>query len=359
MATEAAAYVRLACVQRLFRDAAVIVAATVAAFAAEAVGSGLDRPAVLARQPEHAVMIAGAAAGSRLVAIGERGLIVHSDDGGRSWRQSPTPVSVTLTAVRFADERHGFAIGHGATVLTTEDGGETWARRLDGRRAAAQLLADAQARNDRAAIQAAERLVADGPDKPLLDVMLAGRGRALVIGAYGLALATEDDGRTWQSWAERLDNPKGLHLYAVRQRGQRIVIVGEQGLVLKSEDGGRSFQRLATPYQGSWFTAELPSADEIVLAGLRGNVWRSLDGGANWSQQRLPIPASIVASQQQPDGTLLLVSQAGFILARRGDAFVPLNREPLPPLNGLVSTPGGALFALSIQGVLQVHGKQP
>jgi photosystem II stability/assembly factor-like uncharacterized protein len=157
--------------------------------------------------------------------------------------------------------------------------------------------------------------------------------------------------------AARLDNPKGLHLYAVRQRGNRIVMAGEQGLVLKSEDGGQSFQALETPYKGSFFTAELPDDREIVLAGLRGNVWRSTDGGQGWQNLPSPMPVSLVASQIAPDGTLLLASQAGFVLARRGDSLVPLNREPLPPLNSLAVGPDGAVLALSIQGVMPVVAK--
>ncbi|PTT83132.1 hypothetical protein DBR42_16220 [Pelomonas sp. HMWF004] len=154
-----------------------------------------------------------------------------------------------------------------------------------------------------------------------------------------------------------MDNPKGLHLNAVRQRGSRIVIAGEQGLVLKSEDGGRSFQRLSTPYAGSFFTLELPDEHEIVLAGLRGNVWRSTDGGREWSALAVPMPVSVVASQLGADGTLLLANQAGFVLARRNDTLVPLQREPLPPLTGLAVGPGGALLALSIQGVLPLDLK--
>jgi photosystem II stability/assembly factor-like uncharacterized protein len=280
-------------------------------------------------------------------------MVLRSEDGAH-WQQVATPVSVSLIAVRFADERHGMAVGHGGTVLTSDDGGRSWTRRLDGRRIAELLLAEAKARGDAVALKAAEQLRADGPDKPLLDVLVLGPGRALVVGAYGLAFATEDGGASWTSWAARLDNPKGLHLYAARQRGSRIVIAGEQGLVLKSDDAGRSFQRLATPYQGSFFTLELPQEHEIVLAGLRGNAWRSADDGRDWSALAVPMPVSIVASLLGPDGTLLLANQAGFVLALRGDAFVPVHREPMPPLTGLAAGPGGALLALSIQGVMPV-----
>jgi photosystem II stability/assembly factor-like uncharacterized protein len=338
--------------RRLVSCAALLAAAC--ACAAQPVGAALDRPAQQVRAPERAVLLAAAQAGAAWVAVGERGLVLRSVDHGARWQQVSTPVSVTLTALRFADERHGAAVGHGGSVLVTQDGGLHWERRLDGRRIPELLLADAKARNDAAALRAAEHLRSDGPDKPLLDLLLTGPGRALVVGAYGLALATDDGGQTWTSWAPRLDNPKGLHLYAVRQRGERIVIAGEQGLVLKSDDGGRSFQRLTTPYQGSFFTLELPDEREIVLAGLRGNVWRSIDGGRDWSRLALPMPVSVVASQLGPDGTLLLANQAGFVFARRGEAFVPLQREPLPSLTGLAAGRDGSLLALSVQGVMPV-----
>lgn len=328
---------------------------------AGAVGAALDRPAQKVRSPERAVLLGAAQAGARQgapwFAVGERGLVLRSEDGGARWQQVPAPVSVTLTAVRFADERHGFAVGHGGTVLVSEDGGRRWERRLDGRQIASLLVADAQAREDAAALRAAKQLVADGPDKPLLDLLVRGPGRVLVVGAYGLALASDDGGRTWGSWADRLPNPQGLHLYAVRQRGNRIVIAGEQGLVLKSEDAGRTFHAVSTPYKGSFFTLELAGDGEIVLAGLRGNVWRSRDSGLAWQALSLPGPVSVVASQMATDGTLLLASQAGFVFARRGEAFVPLHPEPLPPLTGLFAASGGALLALSVQGLTLIPAK--
>jgi len=325
--------------------------------AAESIGAALDRPAVAVRAPERAVLLAATQVGAQWVAVGERGLVLRSDDGASRWQQVSVPTSVTLTAVRFADERNGIAVGHGGTALVTTDGGQRWERSLDGGRIAALMLADAKARHDAAGQKVAEQLLADGPDKPLLDILPLGPDRALVIGAYGLALATDNGGKTWTSWAARLDNPKGLHLYAVRQRGSRIVIAGEQGLVLKSDDAGQSFQRVNTPYKGSFFTLELTGEQEIVLAGLRGNVWRTRDGGREWQALPLPVPVSVIASQLASDGTLLLANQAGFVFAQRGDAFAPINRDPLPALTGLAAGRNGALLALSFQGAMPLSSK--
>ena len=336
---------------------AVLATLASAAFGQSAVGPALDRPALAVKTPERAVLMAAAQAGGAWIAVGERGIVLRSQDGGEHWRQIASPVSVTLTAVRFADARHGFAVGHGGTVLITGDGGRSWVRRLDGRQLANLLLAQAQARQDAAAIKAAQQLLADGADKPLLDVLVFGPGRALVVGAYGLALATDDNGQTWTSRSDRLDNPKALHLYAARQRGKRIVLAGEQGLALASDDGGQTFRRLTVPYQGSFFTLELPSEHEIVLAGLRGQVWQSPDGGQTWQALALPMPVSVVASQLASDGTLLLANQAGFVLARRGGVAVPLQPNPLPPLTGLAAGSDGRLLALSVQGVMPISFK--
>ena len=61
----------------------------------------------------------------QLVAVGERGHILLSNDA-ITWRQANVPVRTTLTAVYFVDESHGWAVGHDATILFSQDGGENW-----------------------------------------------------------------------------------------------------------------------------------------------------------------------------------------------------------------------------------------
>src|SRR5213593_949007 len=84
-------------------------AATQAAPVAEA----LDRPALPVAMAAKSMLLGAAQAGERLVAVGERGIVVLSEDAGRTWRQARVPVSVTLTAVRFVDAKQGFVVGHG------------------------------------------------------------------------------------------------------------------------------------------------------------------------------------------------------------------------------------------------------
>ncbi|WP_418316113.1 WD40/YVTN/BNR-like repeat-containing protein [Piscinibacter sakaiensis] len=335
---------------------AVAVAALAAPTAATAapVGDALDRPAVQAAHPERAVLQAAAQAGQRIVAVGERGIVLLSDDGAAKWRQVPVPTSVTLTAVRFVDDKHGWAVGHGGVILASTDGGASWTRQLDGKTAADLMLKAAQASGDPAAVKEAEWLVSAGADKPFLDLHFFDARHGIVVGAYNLAFETRDGGQTWNAIAQRLDNPRGLHLYAVRTRGDKVLIVGEQGVVRLSTDGGQTFQKLDTGYPGSFFSAEWLDDKGMLLAGLRGQLWRSNDLGASWTQVPSPAPASFTASARGPDQSLWLSNQAGRIFAWRDGSLQALPGEPLPPIGGMLPLPDKRLLALTLRGAVVV-----
>jgi len=322
-----------------------------ASLASAEVGEPAQRNALMTNQAGQAVLLGAAVTASkRLVVVGERGMVLLSDDGGAHWRQGIVPVSVTLTAVRFSGEL-GVAVGHGGVVLTSSDGGEHWVLRLDGRRAAQLALQAAKAGDNTVLAESAQQLVDEGPDKPFLDVAINQEGRLLVVGAYGMIFASPDLGQNWSSWMGRLDNPDGLHLYAIRQRGNDLLVAGERGLVLRSVDSGATFARLETPYKGSLFTAELPGDHDIVVAGLKGSLLRSEDGGASWQRLTASDASSFTGSTLDADGGLYLVTQAGHVLGLQHDSLVQLSQQALPSLNGIVPVSGASVALLSSRGV--------
>lgn len=349
---------RRACLHALTGLAAGALSSLALPAQATALADALALPARAARRPAHSVQLALASAGPRLVAVGERGVILLSDDAGQAWRQAKSvPVSVTLTAVHFVSAKVGFAAGHSGVLLQSQDGGETWARRLQGQEAATLVLQAAQALpasdTQPRALAAAQRLADDGPDKPWLALHFSDAQHGLLLGAYNLALQTADGGATWQALSPRLDNPQSLHLYAAASQGPAWLLAGEQGLLLQSRDGGASFERLASPYKGSFFTAQPLPDGEWLVAGLRGNVWRSSQAGRTWTQlQGLP-PVNITVSARLADGRVALVNQAGmgFVTDTRGQALQPLPLPPGPPLADLLALPDGALVSAGFAGV--------
>ncbi|MGO2512325.1 WD40/YVTN/BNR-like repeat-containing protein [Marinomonas polaris] len=319
-----------------------------------AVADAIDRPAIESSLGAHSVLLSVTSVGDHFVAVGERGLILRSADDGKSWRQLPSPVSVTLTGVSFFDDENGYAIGHGGIVLRTTNGGNDWKVQLNGHQLAEKLLQQAEESKDEELIRQAKLLIADGSDKPFLDLLVLGRDHLVVVGAYGFAFESIDGGQTWVSWMDRIDNPFGLHLYSIRKQGERILVAGEQGFVALSMDDGQSFETIETPYEGSFFTAQLLGQDEIVLAGLRGNTLLSDDNGLHWKDIKNPISSSIMASFVHSDGQVIMANQAGTLLGLRENRLVPLTRKRLPPLTNMLEKANGSVLALSINGPVSI-----
>lgn len=333
------------------------------------VADPLDRPAMISRQALHSVLLAVARADRRLVAVGERGVVLLSDDGGKSWRQAAgVPVAVTLTAVQFISAKEGWAVGHSGVVLHTVDAGETWTRQFDGRQAAqmavdalqARLQAHSGAPTDAALLGRIDQIRADGADKPFLDLYFRADGHGLLVGGYGLIFHTSDGGKTWAPWMDRIDNPKGLHLNAIRAVGDAIYIAGERGLVQRSDDGGQHFVTLRTPYEGSFFTIAAAPGGGVVLGGLRGNCYVSRDGGKTWNTLAVPAPVTLLASLQRVDGSLLLLNQAGQVFSSHdGIAATPLALPALSSPTALIETASRELVATGFRGAVTLSAPVP
>lgn len=317
----------------------------------------LDQPAMQSAKASHAVLLAVARAGERLVAVGERGIVLLSDDSGTTWRQAQVPVSVSLTAVQFVSAQQGWAVGHMGVVLRSTDGGETWSKQLDGNAAAQLALVSARQDGDAKRLSDAERLVADGPDKPFLDLYFSDPRNGYVVGAYGLILRTEDGGESWRPWMQQVDNPEDLNLYGIRAAGNALFMVGERGLLLRSNDNGRSFQALESPYAGSFFGVQGNARGELVAFGLRGNVFWSGDQGASWRPLQTGLEVALSAATPLPDGALVLASQAGDLLlsAGRGGRFRSLSAPVGTSIAGLVAAPDGSLICVGLGGVIRLN----
>lgn len=80
--------------------------------------------------------------------VGHPGSVVlRSTDGGRSWTPQPTGQPLPLNAVHFIDDACGWAVGELGTVIATTDGGATWSVKRRGGQRAAILTVHARARN--------------------------------------------------------------------------------------------------------------------------------------------------------------------------------------------------------------------
>ncbi|MBP5076237.1 glycosyl hydrolase [Pseudomonas chlororaphis] len=323
----------------------------------------LDTPAVRSELAVQSMMTGLTRAGERLIAVGQRGHILYSDDRGQHWQQAQVPVSSDLVAVHFPTSQKGWAVGHDGVVLHSSDAGQTWSRQLDGREVGPILLNYYQHQLDshpddsdlQARVNEAQRMVEDGADKPFLDVWFENERVGYIVGAFNLIFRTDDGGQRWIPLMERTDNPGALNLYALRPVGDELYVVGEQGLVMKQDRTSGRFKAMPMPYSGSFFGVTGKPGAALVF-GLRGNIYRSTDGGSNWKKIDVGLPLSITSSTITADGRIVLVSQAGHVLVSTDDGF-SFQLQPntsLAPVAAVQVTSGGSLVLAGTRGLRQL-----
>lgn len=219
-----------------------------------------------------------ARAGERLVAVGARGHILVSSDGSH-WTQVPVPVSGLLTAVAFADDKRGWAVGHDAAILHTVDGGQTW------------TLQNFQPELS----------------KPLLDVLFLDANHGFAVGAYGLFLQTTDGGAHWTQIEAPIVEEQ-LHFNALTRLGNgSLLLIGEEGMMALSADQGQTWQRLQSPIHSSQFAVLAEGERGALIAGLRGNVYRTADVQAGpWNKVETGDVQSVFGLAALPGGEVAM-----------------------------------------------------
>jgi photosystem II stability/assembly factor-like uncharacterized protein len=320
----------------------------------------LDQPARMSPLVARNLLMAVARAGERLVAVGQRGAVVYSDDKGANWAQARVPVSSDLTAVWFVDAHQGWSVGHDGVILHSSDAGQTWEKQLDGRQANAMLVSDlesklaAQPDDKRLSVllSEAKRNVDAGPDKPFMDVWFSDPNNGFAVGAYNLIFRTRDGGAHWEPWYDRTENPNFMHLYAVRGVGQQVYVAGERGLFMKLDMGLQRFVARPMTYQGSLF-AMAAAPGYVTVFGMRGNALRTTDEGQSWRKVDTGVQSGLSGASVLEDGRVVAVSQAGQVLVSqdKGASFVMVKGIQPMVFAGVVGAGTGHVAVAGTQGV--------
>jgi photosystem II stability/assembly factor-like uncharacterized protein len=345
--------------------AAVAVATTLLAQGAAVIDPGLpaQRPAVIdpGLLPAEVEPLASksllldlARAGSRFVAVGERGHVLTSDNRGQSWAQAASvPSQEMLTAVCFSDEKRGVAVGHDEIALVTSDAGNSWQR--------THYAPEAR--------------------QPFLDVLCNGSD-VIAVGAYGAYFTSPDRGVTWTERkfeaqpppAKKGAPPKSADKYAddeiggdfhlnriVGASGSRLYIAAEAGHLYRSDDAGKTWNELPSPYEGSFFGILPLNGDSLLAYGLRGHLYRSDDGGQSWRQIEIGADAMLNDAIRMPQDSVAIVGLSGTVLVSKdgGETFTlhqQADRKGLSAVlpvgvTDLVTAGEGGVRSISIEAV--------
>lgn len=294
-----------------------------------------NQPAEMAPLAPTSLLLDLAQAGGRLVAVGERGHILLSDDRGVTWRQAKSvPTRAMLTAVYFVDATVGWAVGHDETILNTLDGGESWTR--------SHFAPDAQ--------------------QPLLDLWFANRISGIAVGAYGAYLTTNDGGRNWASTkfapppdpkASTDEPPPDYHLNRIVGVGSRLYIAAEGGQLYRSDDRGAHWRAMPSPYEGSFFGLVPIRGDGLLAFGLRGHLFRSADAGETWSTLDSHTTAMLTDGVAINDLRVVIGGLAGVLLVSgdAGETFKLTQQDDRRGISALMPGPAGSVIVAGEGGV--------
>jgi photosystem II stability/assembly factor-like uncharacterized protein len=241
-----------------------------------------------------------------------RGVLLHTRDGGRNWGQDQGLVLPALKQVRFFDGAQGWAIGEASSmwpvgVFTTTDGGRSWSPWLSsgvvnpGAPGSQGGAANQGPSPNAAATNAANTMAQSWLAGDFLDPLngaVAGRRGSLGT----LRRRVLEEARTPTLGLRGLQRLK-----LVAPTGGWLV--GDGGLVLTTEDLGRSWQLPLGPLppgmsdQFDWRALEI-RGNEAWVAGSPGTrVLHTADGGRTWQAhatgQNVPLAdIAFVGSKQ-------------------------------------------------------------
>jgi photosystem II stability/assembly factor-like uncharacterized protein len=242
---------------------------------------------------------------TKLIAVGERGHILLSTDG-KQWLQADVPNLSTLTALDFVGN-NGWAVGHDATILKSNNGGENWE----------------------------VQYFAPENERPFLDVLFFNENQGIAVGAYGVFYRTVNAGKTWvQEMHPEFLNPDDQvylneikkedeafyleemasilpHLNRLSQKGERTYIAGEAGLLAFSDNYGVTWERMDVNYYGSFFDIVHTESDRIFAVGLRGSLFEYDSQEQRWNSLKSGTTSSLNSIISIDSTTSLVVGNNG------------------------------------------------
>ena len=316
--------------------------------------------AVQSKLAAQSLLIDAARAGKRMVAVGEYGDVVLSDDEGKTWRQAKkVPVTITLASVFFVDDKKGWAVGHDTTIIMTNDGGETWTKQYGG----------------------------GEHQQALLSVFFKDATHGFAVGAFNMTVETSDAGKTWTErqtlmppheppkvkpedlnadpTAPRVVSPDDdpfattgadenhLNSLFAGPDANTFFVAAEGGAVYRTGDGGATWKKILTGYIGSFWGGVTAKDGTVYVTGMRGNIWRSTDGGNKFAKvDTSGADQSIANGIQLVDGSMVFVGLGGQVLySPDGLKYTLTYRADRKALSDIIQD-GDRLYSFGEAGVL-------
>ena len=177
--------------------------------------------------------------------VGDRGVLLRSKDGGRSWEHVRTGVGrLFLNAISFPTDRVGYAVGENGVILRTIDGGDHWVR------------------------------LNSPTKKNLYAVTFTDESHGLVAGWHKRLFRTEDGGTRFTAIdiAVQMVTRQKPSFNSLWSSKEQVLLAGDHGLLFSSSDGGRNFFQIQTGTLHDLYGACRTGGGTVAVVGEQGTV---------------------------------------------------------------------------------------
>lgn len=236
--------------------------------------------------------------------VGSNGTVLHTNDGGRTWRTQETPVSVELRDVHFIDASTGWAVGAYGKVLFTEDGGDHWTllnETVGSSLYSVHFVDDSRgwAMGRVSSSTGIVHYTSDGgvtwTDQfhkntiPFLDLHIVDGSTGWVSGQDGMLFHTEDGGGTWQTQEITPTFDAPVHSVHFADASHGWVAAGGgfwDPKIFYTNNGGDDWIEAKDGDLNGYFAVCSSSPQGAWVAGEDGVLLRTTDTGSNWKEAR-------------------------------------------------------------------------
>ncbi len=215
-------------------------------------------------QPQAATFTLASLALQSGWAVGRWGTILHTEDGGATWKKQTSGTEEALMSVAFATPQSGWAVGRDGIILHTEDGGGTW----NAQTSTVETHTDPR--------------VTSEIEMWLDSVVFTTPQSGWAVGRSGTILHTENGGRSWERQTSGIRNGLYSIAFATPQAGWAV---GEDGAIVHTEDGGATWRKQTSGIRRHLYSVTFAAAQAGWAVSWSGTILHTEDGGRSWSKQ--------------------------------------------------------------------------
>ncbi len=241
---------------------------------------------------------------SKAWAVGAKGTILKTEDGGATWKSQDAGLTEDLYAVSFVDGKHGWVGGVKGLVYATKDGGKTWT-------------------------------------KSTTNITGSIRGLQFINDELGFAvgdnftfLSTRDAGKTWQARS----GSSSIHLYGLSFRDKDTgYIVGSDGFIAVTQDGGINITTAVTGTNVHFRAVHYVGQVDGWAVGEKSIIRSTNNRGSGWVPLKLPETVNFLGVHFLTQQMGWLIGSKGTILRTkdRGKSWLKLAQGTYPDLQGI------------------------